>query len=239
MVAQGLSPDTVTYNILIKAFIGSNNLDSAKQIFKEMVHSGISPDSISINTLLQGWVQRKDWANVENFVQELKSSNTLNNNVDIVTFNLLVQGFLRLDTKYNSFKPLQKRLKHWDTYRQIKTEETRQCDPLPSATIWSIFETTTGYSKQTVENKQHIPKDASPQYDANDALAIFQKNTAQQKSRRDEKTIENPFINYFQSGKRKMEADGATYALFIRAFTNNRDYKSASTVSHWMRHRSV
>ncbi|KAI8889511.1 hypothetical protein K501DRAFT_238266 [Backusella circina FSU 941] len=246
MVTLGISPDTVSYNILIKAFIGSNDLDSAKKIFEEMVRSGNPPDSISLNSLLNGWIQRKDWVNVEKFVQELKSSDTLNKNVDIVTFNLLVQGFLRLDTKYNSLKSLQRRLKNWETYRQIREKEAKQCNPLPSETVWSIFETTIGYSKQTVENKRHIPKDTETQYGNldNDAfLTIFEKYTAKQEQKTriipDEKTIEKPFIHLFKSGKRTLEADDTTYALFIRAFINNRDYKSASTVYHWMCQRSV
>lgn len=140
LLAQKVEPDRVTYNILIKSFVNANNMEAANQIFQKMRDSGIQPDTYSTNTLLNGWIIRKDWHHVETFVKELKTRT--DQELDIVTFNLLVQSFLQLDSKTMNYTHLLKQQKKGSHLKEII-----QTDNLSSQKIWSIFESTTGYGR--------------------------------------------------------------------------------------------
>lgn len=144
LLAQNLAPDIVTYNILIKAFVNANNMDAANQIFQKMVQSGIEPDTYSTNTILNGWIIRRDWHHVEDFVKELKSCTR---HLDIVTFNLLVQSFLQLDSKTMNYTHLLKNQKKGSHLKQVQeTSRQRSEKPMSREKIWSIFQSTTGYT---------------------------------------------------------------------------------------------
>ncbi|KAI7888703.1 uncharacterized protein EV154DRAFT_425341 [Mucor mucedo] len=143
LLGQNLSPDIVTYNILIKAFVNANNMEAANQIFQKMIQSGIQPDTYSTNTLLNGWIIRKDWHHVETFVKELKKGTQ--QELDVVTFNLLVQSFLQLDSKTMNYTHWLKQQKKGAHLKQMETSSTQVTGKMSSQKIWSIFRSTTGY----------------------------------------------------------------------------------------------
>lgn len=153
LLAQNLSPDIVTYNILIKSFVNANNMEAANQIFHRMIESGIQPDTYSTNTILNGWIIRKDWNHVENFVKELKSSTC--SNLDIVTFNLLVQSFLQLDSKSMNYMHLLKNQNKGTHLKQLQESSLhRDTVKMSSKKIWTIFESTTGYNQTNLKLTQ-------------------------------------------------------------------------------------
>lgn len=155
LLSQNLAPDIVTYNILIKSFVNANNMEAANQIFHKMIASGIQPDNYSTNTILNGWIIRKDWNHVENFVKELRLSTCNNNNLDIVTFNLLVQSFLQLDSKSMNYTHLLKNQNKGSHLKQLQESNThRDTVKMSSKKIWSIFETTTGYNQSNLKLTQ-------------------------------------------------------------------------------------
>ncbi|XP_062029973.1 putative pentatricopeptide repeat-containing protein At1g53330 [Rosa rugosa] len=46
------TPDACTYNILIKAFCGSEDLDNARKVFDEMRSKGLQPSDVTLGTLV-------------------------------------------------------------------------------------------------------------------------------------------------------------------------------------------
>ncbi|KAH0986186.1 hypothetical protein GBA52_013363 [Prunus armeniaca] len=56
---SGVTPDIITYNILINGFCKAGNINGAFKLFKDMQLKGLSPDSITYGTLIDG-LQRVD-----------------------------------------------------------------------------------------------------------------------------------------------------------------------------------
>ncbi|ONI11768.1 hypothetical protein PRUPE_4G124200 [Prunus persica] len=56
---SGVTPDIITYNILINGFCKAGNINGAFKLFKNMQLKGLSPDSITYGTLIDG-LQRVD-----------------------------------------------------------------------------------------------------------------------------------------------------------------------------------
>ncbi|XP_016648808.1 PREDICTED: pentatricopeptide repeat-containing protein At1g79540 isoform X2 [Prunus mume] len=56
---SGVTPDIITYNILINGFCRAGNINGAFKLFKDMQLKGLSPDSITYGTLIDG-LQRVD-----------------------------------------------------------------------------------------------------------------------------------------------------------------------------------
>ncbi|KAI9273747.1 hypothetical protein BY458DRAFT_434837 [Sporodiniella umbellata] len=236
LLKQQLSPDITTYNILIKAFVNGNNMSAANQVYQTMVDSGIKPDTITANTILNGWILRKDWAKVEDFIQSLKSNDTSEqkSSMDIVTFNLLVQSFLRLDSKTMAFARLLKSENKWHDSREIEKGRV----VLPSKKIWSIFETTTGYCKETLDNfcnnsivHSEVFVNESLPVDFNTICDGLKTSFDNFESYIEEKTIKDTFIRFFS---KSTEPDLVTYKLFMKAFVDTNDYGSASKIKKWM-----
>lgn len=211
MLKQNMAPDVVTYNILIKAFVNANNMDAANQIFRKMIQTGTKPDTYTTNTILNGWIIKKDWSHVERFVQELKSSEPSTcSNLDIVTFNLIVQSFLQLDSKSMNYAHLLKHQNKWSHIQQLEESDAHKYrTKLPSGKIWTIFESTTGFSKKVIKESSYNAQ--QPLQPSQDAFVRLFSNTA--------------------------EPDHVTYKLFMKAFVNIGDMKSAFKVYQWMQHR--
>jgi pentatricopeptide repeat protein len=53
MHAQGLTPDAMSLNTVIKAFVRNGDSDGAQNWFNEMQESGDKPDAVSYNGQLQ------------------------------------------------------------------------------------------------------------------------------------------------------------------------------------------
>ncbi|KAB2636965.1 pentatricopeptide repeat-containing protein [Pyrus ussuriensis x Pyrus communis] len=56
---SGVTPDIITYNILINGFCKDGNINGAFKLFKDMQLKGLSPDSVTYGTLIDG-LQRVD-----------------------------------------------------------------------------------------------------------------------------------------------------------------------------------
>ncbi|KAI9351856.1 hypothetical protein BD770DRAFT_393487 [Pilaira anomala] len=207
MLNQNLTPDIVTYNILIKSFVNANNMEAANQIFKKMTESGIEPDTYTTNTILNGWIIRKDWEHVENFIKDIQ--NHLHK-LDIVTFNLLVQSFLQLDSKTMEYTHILKHQNKWKHVQELNEHQSGK-QKLDSKKIWSIFESSTGYSKQSIiRNPDH-------------QQAIIKRHP-------------NAFINLFS---KNTEPDHITYKLFMKAFDTIGDQKSHERIYQWMKYKQT
>ncbi|CAO3652319.1 unnamed protein product [Mucor hiemalis] len=210
MLRQNMAPDVVTYNILIKAFVNANNMDAANQIFRKMIQTGTKPDTYTTNTILNGWIIKKDWSHVESLVQELKSSESnACSNLDIVTFNLIVQSFLQLDSKSMNYAHLLKHQNRWSHIQQLEENDAHKYKTkLPSGKIWTIFESTTGFSEKLIRDSNYKSERLQPS--------------------------QNAFVRLFSN---TAEADHVTYKLFMKAFVNIGDVKSAFKVYQWMQYR--
>ncbi|KAI9474285.1 MAG: hypothetical protein EXX96DRAFT_333749 [Benjaminiella poitrasii] len=231
MLKLNLNPDLVTYNILIKAFVNSDKMEAAFQLFEDMAEKpGIQPDIWTINTLLKAWIDKQNWTLVERFIVEIKKLDHIK--LDIATFNLFVQSFLQLDSQSMSYAHLLKYQNKWTELERFKNSKSYA---LTSDTIWEIFETTTGYSRsliQTSSEKVNLP---SLKTSAESTLSLCDQlsnvDMANHYSRIKE---ERAFVKLFSGST---EADEVTYKLFMKAFVNAGDYKSASKIHHWMSYR--
>lgn len=150
---HGYEPDTTTYNILIKAFVNLSNMPAAYSIFERMIESGQKPDSWTINTLIQGWVDEHDMMGVKQFMLTLGAHGLT---MDNVSYNLLVEGLLRLDRRRMSTTRLARRRNEWSL---IKQHQHQQNYPLSGQDVWTIFESVVGVSQEnvvkTVEQQSH------------------------------------------------------------------------------------
>ncbi|KAI7906484.1 uncharacterized protein BX663DRAFT_496648 [Cokeromyces recurvatus] len=230
MLKMDISPNLVTYNILIKAFVNSNNMDAAVQIFKDMSNKpGIQPDIWTVNTLLKGWINQKDWEQVENFVKELKKMDKIK--LDIVSFNLFVQSFLQLDSSSISYAHLLKNQNKWPELERFKSTENYA---LTSDMIWEIFEKATGYPCSLIQSSAYKKKELSLHSESNSSLCCQLLDLVTENIRySDEKYA---FVELFSESTK---ADQITYKLFMKAFLNANDYKSASKIYQWMDFRQI
>jgi pentatricopeptide repeat protein len=224
MLRQKLKPDLITYNIMIKAFVSANNMEAAFQIFKKLKTEDIKPDARTVNTLLNGWIIRKDWPQVEKFMDELKNTG----NLDMVTFNLLVQSFLQLDSKTMNYQHILKHQNKWNDVRQMQASS-----PMSSEKIWSVIESTTGHSKQSILNTlSKKPTLTLGETNASLCNQLVDLKTQPRPSVHTPK--DNAFITLFSENQ---EPDEVTYKLFMKAFVNASDFKSAHLVYKWMQYR--
>lgn len=217
LLNQKLSPDTVTYNILIKAFVSANNMDAANQILKKLDR----PDTWATNTLLNGWIIQQNWDQVEKFVKQQP--------VDMVTFNLLIQNFLKLDSKSMSYMHILKNKQQWHELDKLRSHKSK-LSPMSSRTIWSIFESATGYTRHGITQRKQI----SMKHATNASLC----NQLERLQPAAPSKADGAFIKLFSKSTPEAAAapDQVTYKLFMKAFVNIGDYESASDVYQWMKY---
>ncbi|OBZ91109.1 hypothetical protein A0J61_00859 [Choanephora cucurbitarum] len=227
LIKQNLEPDLVTYNIMIKAFVNADNMQAAEQIYRKMLSQNEArPDEWTVNTMLNGWIRRKDWAEVEKFVKELKH----NGNLNMVTFNLLIQSFLQLDSRTMAQVRLYKHKNRWDLVEAHSNSKLA----MSSEKIWDIFESATGYSKSLVahKTKHNLELVDSKAALCNQLCNLNHQTTSTASSK--EPTSQFAFIKLFSNNT---EANQVTYKLFMKAFTNVGDSQSASRIQEWMQYR--
>lgn len=220
LLNQKLTPDTVTYNILIKAFVSANNMDAANQILQQMD----KPDIQATNTLLNGWIIQQNWDQVETFVKQQP--------VDMVTFNLLIQNFLKLDSKSMSYMHILKNKQQWHELDKLRSHKSK-ASLMSSQTIWNIFESATGYTRHGITKRKQISMRHATNTSLCHQLERLQQPTAPSKD-------DTAFIKLFASKSTPETAatapDQVTYKLFMKAFVNIGDYQSASDVYQWMKY---
>ena len=131
-----------------------------------------------------------------------------------------------------------KRENKWYDVEQLENSRTK----LKSGKIWNIFEMTTGYKKETLDNyykSKRISEKANssklivlPSEFGSIGDFLIKAATDQQSVR-----LSNPkdaFIRFFS---RSMEPDEVTYKLFMKAFYDKGDYRSASKIKEWSQFR--
>lgn len=92
LTTYGVSPDTYTFNILIRGFCMNKMVDEGFQFFKEMSRFDVEPDVITYNTLVDGLCREGKVMIASNVVKGMsKKGKDLNPNV--VTYTTLVRGF--------------------------------------------------------------------------------------------------------------------------------------------------
>ncbi|XP_061343369.1 pentatricopeptide repeat-containing protein At1g02060, chloroplastic [Gastrolobium bilobum] len=88
----GVTPDTYTYNILIRGFCKNSMVDIGFQFFKEMTSFNCNPDVVTYNTLVDGLCRAGKVRTAHNLVNGMsKKCKDLNPN--IVTYTTLVRGY--------------------------------------------------------------------------------------------------------------------------------------------------
>ncbi|KAI9306806.1 hypothetical protein BJ944DRAFT_262932 [Cunninghamella echinulata] len=246
LLNHGFTPDINTYNTLIKAFVNSGKCDAAYHVFNTMLHSGTQPDSWTINTLLFGWITKREWKEVEDFVKHLQQEK-MAQKLDMVTFNILIQGFLQLDGKIMAVEHILKKRGDWNYFKYLKKSSSPYS--LTSKVIWDIFETVTGYKKKQIEYhyKHHLKnKHLSLSLSSLSTTNVITTSSLCQKSTKPEAINDNnnnnnnnnsnnnnkkgSFLELFQ----EQGADQVTYKLFIKAFLEANDQVSAKKMTQWM-----
>ncbi|KAI8985855.1 hypothetical protein BDB01DRAFT_720673 [Pilobolus umbonatus] len=234
---QNLIPDTGTYNILIKAFVNSDNIEAAYKILYKMIKSGIKPDSYTTNTILTGIINSQDWGSVEKFIQQMKRLK-LASHFDIITYNLLLQGFLHLDSRTLDYVHLLKLRHKWERAERIEKRNASRA--LSSADVWNIFESATGYKRSDVLDTAEDPPSIYLRKDMDypDLCKQLVSLDLPTSSHEEQPKTPNAFVQLF-SNSSNIKPDAATYKLFIKAFTIAGDKHSASKVYQWMHHHSL
>lgn len=88
----GVTPDTYTFNILIRGFCKNSMVDEGFRFFKMMSHFKCEPDIVTYNTLVDGLCQAGKAITAHNVVKGMyKKSMDLNPNV--VTYTALIRGY--------------------------------------------------------------------------------------------------------------------------------------------------
>lgn len=238
LLTDGHTPNNVTYNIIIKAFVYNKNPEAAYSTFRRMVEAGVMPDNYTVNTMLQGWVAQGEWGRTVNFIKALKKSN-IQVELDVTAFNLLVQGFLHLDHRKLSHLRMLKLQGDFATAKQLTRRWTQHGPyPLSSGMLWDIFESAIGLKPSDVlrghallseqEQLRILQYTQSGEYqDLWDTLIkLTEKPTSKHAS---------SFINMFAPcAGNSMKPDDITFKLFIKAFLCAGNMEAASAIHHYL-----
>ncbi|XP_027337743.1 pentatricopeptide repeat-containing protein At1g02060, chloroplastic isoform X2 [Abrus precatorius] len=88
----GVTPDTCTYNILIRGFCKNSMVDEGFQFFKEMMSFNCNPDVVTYNTLVDGLCRAGKVRIAHNLVNGM-SKKCMDLNPNIVTYTTLIRGY--------------------------------------------------------------------------------------------------------------------------------------------------
>ncbi|KAF8379903.1 hypothetical protein HHK36_027368 [Tetracentron sinense] len=88
----GVTPDTYTFNILIRGFSMNSMVDEGFRFFKEMSRFGCDPDIVTYNTLVDGLCRAGKVRIAHNLLKGMhkKSADT---NPNVVTYTTLIRGY--------------------------------------------------------------------------------------------------------------------------------------------------
>ncbi|KAK7337019.1 hypothetical protein VNO77_17576 [Canavalia gladiata] len=100
MQTAGLSPNQISWSILIDICGASGNVEGAIEILKTMVDAGVKPDVIAYTTAIKVCVESKNFQHALTLYEEMKNYEIHPN---LVTYNTL----LKARTKYGSLHEVQ------------------------------------------------------------------------------------------------------------------------------------
>lgn len=92
MVADGISPDSLTFTHLIEGFGRAGQIDKAIEIFENMKQKGCMPDTSSYNAMVSNFISVGDF---DEAMKYYKSMLTTNCEPDLDTYTRLITGFLK------------------------------------------------------------------------------------------------------------------------------------------------
>ena len=98
MIAKGISPNLITFNTIIDAFIRNKNTEKAFSIFNDMISNKINPDNFTLSTLFKG-INKP-----EHYQYLIQGVDIINKNiypVDIILINVLLDACIKLKDKKN------------------------------------------------------------------------------------------------------------------------------------------
>ena len=98
MINKGVSPNLITFNTIIDAFIRNKNTEKAFNIFNDMIEQKISPDNFTLSTLFKGINKQEHYKYLTQGVE------IINKNiypVDIILINVLLDACIKLKDKKN------------------------------------------------------------------------------------------------------------------------------------------
>ncbi|CAK8543797.1 unnamed protein product [Lathyrus sativus] len=111
MRTVGLSPNQISWSILIDICGGSENVDGVVEILRTMIDAGVKPDVVAYTIAIKVCVESKNFTQALTLYEEMKSYGTRPN---LVTYNTL----LRARSKYGSLREVQQCLAIYQDMRK-------------------------------------------------------------------------------------------------------------------------
>ncbi|KAI8032912.1 Pentatricopeptide repeat-containing protein [Camellia lanceoleosa] len=87
MTQQGLSPDLVTYSVLLKSCIRTRQFDLGKLVHSKLSHSLLDPDSVLLNSLITLYSKSGDWVTANSIF------NGMGEHRDMVSWSAMISCF--------------------------------------------------------------------------------------------------------------------------------------------------
>ena len=98
MINKGISPNLITFNTIIDAFIRNKNTEKAFSIFNDMICNKINPDNFTLSTLFKG-INKPE--HNKYLIQGVEIINKNIYPVDIILINVLLDACIKLKDKKN------------------------------------------------------------------------------------------------------------------------------------------
>ena len=98
MINKGISPNLITFNTIIDAFIRNKNTEKAFSIFNDMISNKINPDNFTLSTLFKGICRPE---HNKYLIQGVEIINKNIYPVDIILINVLLDACIKLKDKKN------------------------------------------------------------------------------------------------------------------------------------------
>ncbi|CAM8901613.1 unnamed protein product [Rhodiola kirilowii] len=92
MLDQGLSPDIVTFTVLINALAKMGKGKEARELFLLMIQSGKMPDVVTYNTLMDCIYNE---GNIEELKEVFVSMDKKGITASVVSYNILIKGYCK------------------------------------------------------------------------------------------------------------------------------------------------
>lgn len=92
LITYGVTPDTFTFNILIRGFCMNSMVDEGFRFFKEMSRFKCEPDVVTYNTLVDGLCKAGKVSIAHNLVKGMRKR-SMDLNPNVVTYTTLIRGY--------------------------------------------------------------------------------------------------------------------------------------------------
>lgn len=84
-----ITPNLLTYNILLRGWCRAGKIDKARQIMEEMQKSGICPDVVSYTSFVDAYCHEKNFRKVNEILEEMQENNCPPN---VVTYTIIMHA---------------------------------------------------------------------------------------------------------------------------------------------------